>query len=65
MGLEIARQLRRLHGDKWDAKGYDRLLGNKRVLDALLAGKTVAEIEALYRDELQEFQRQRAKYLLY
>jgi uncharacterized protein YbbC (DUF1343 family)/CubicO group peptidase (beta-lactamase class C family) len=65
MGLEIARQLRRLHGDQWDAKGYDRLLGNKRVHDAVLAGKTVAEIEALYGDELQDFQRKRAKYLLY
>jgi uncharacterized protein YbbC (DUF1343 family) len=65
MGLEIARQLRRLHGDQWDAKGYDRLLGNKRVHDAVLAGKTVAEIEALYGDELQDFQRKRVKYLLY
>ena len=29
-GFEIAAQLRRLYPDDWEAKGYDRLLGNAK-----------------------------------
>jgi uncharacterized protein YbbC (DUF1343 family) len=64
-GLEIARQLHRLHPESWDAKAYDRLLGNHQVLEALLAGESVAAMESLCRDDLQKFLRVRAKYLLY
>jgi len=64
-GLEIAHQLHKLHPQAWDAKVYLRLLGNQQALDALLAGKTVSEIEAGYRAELQEFCRMRDRYLLY
>lgn len=64
-GLEIARQLRLLYPDAWEAEKYDRLLGNRQVLDALLAGKTVAEIEILYQPELDAFLKRRAEHLLY
>jgi uncharacterized protein YbbC (DUF1343 family) len=64
-GLEIARQLRKLHPSEWDAKAYNALLGNKQVHEAVLAGKTVAAIEAIYGPELQEFLRKRAGYLMY
>jgi uncharacterized protein YbbC (DUF1343 family) len=64
-GLEIARQLRILYPEVWNAKAYDRLLGDKRVLDAVLAGKTVDEIESIYRAELEEFVKRRARYLIY
>jgi uncharacterized protein YbbC (DUF1343 family) len=64
-GLEIARQLRLLHRDPWDAPAYDRLLANRRVLDAVLEARPVAEIEALYRGELDEFIARRAQFLLY
>ncbi len=64
-GLEIARQLRTLHPKEWDAPAYDRLLANRRVLDAVLEAKPVAEIEALWQPDLDEFLRRRAQFLLY
>jgi uncharacterized protein YbbC (DUF1343 family) len=64
-GFEIARQLRILYPEAWKAEGYDRLLGNKQVLEAVLAGKSVAEIEAIYRPALAEFLKRRARFLLY
>jgi len=64
-GFEIARQLRNLYPDAWNAKAYVRLLGNKAVHDAVLAGKTVEQIEAIYRPGLTEFSRRRSRFLLY
>lgn len=64
-GLEIAHQLRRLYPDAWQAAACDRLLRNRQVLDALLAGKTVSRIESAGRVELDEFLRRRARFLLY
>lgn len=64
-GLEIARQLRAIYRESWDAEAYDRLLGNRRVHQALLAGKSLAEIEAIYRPGLEEFLRRRSRFLLY
>ncbi len=64
-GLEVARQLRTLYPDDWNAEAYVRLLGNKRVLDAILAGKTVEQIRAIYQSQLEDFQRRRSRFLLY
>lgn len=64
-GLEIARTLRTLYPDEWNAQAYDRLLGNKQVLDAVLAAKPVAEIESIYRAGLELFQERRPRFLLY
>jgi uncharacterized protein YbbC (DUF1343 family) len=64
-GLEIARQLRLLYREDWNADAYDRLLANRQVHEAVLAGRTVAEIESLYRAGLEEFLEKRARFLLY
>ena len=64
-GLEIARRLHALYPDAWDASSYDRLLRNQRVLDAVLKGKTVDQIESIYRAGLEEFLRRRSRFLLY
>jgi uncharacterized protein YbbC (DUF1343 family) len=64
-GLEIARQLRILHPEEWKAQAYDRLLGNKQVLDAVLAAKPVDQIEAIYRPGLQKFMKRRLRFLRY
>src|SRR5207237_6100277 len=39
-GFEIAAQLQRLYPAQWEAKAYDRLLGNQATLQALLDGKS-------------------------
>ena len=64
-GFTVAAELRRLHSDEWETKGYIRLLGNQQALDALLDGKSAAQIEAAAGQRLQEFQKRRAKHLLY
>ena len=64
-GLEIARRIRILHPHDWQVDAYDRLLGNKRILDAVIDKKTVAEMEAVYLPDLEEFRQTRAGFLLY
>ncbi|MHB8899477.1 MAG: exo-beta-N-acetylmuramidase NamZ family protein [Thermoguttaceae bacterium] len=65
VGLEIAVQLRRLYPDLWDIDGYAHLLRNDAVLDSLRQGKTAAQIEAGYQEDLAAFLRRRAAFLLY
>lgn len=64
-GLEVARQLRLLYPGDWKPEAYLRLLGNKEVHEAVLAGKPVDEIESLYRPGLEEFSEKRGRFLLY
>ena len=64
-GLEIARSIRMLHPDDWKVSGYDRLLGNKRILEAVTNEKSVAEMETIYQPDLKEFRRTRADFLIY
>ena len=65
IGFEIARQLRILHPQDWKAEAYDRLLGDRQVLEAVLAGKSVDDIQSLYQAELEEFSKRRSRFLLY
>jgi uncharacterized protein YbbC (DUF1343 family) len=65
MGLEIAHQLRRLYPHDWKAEDYLRLLGNDAVHQALLAGKTPADMKTAYSEGLQEFGQRRQRFLLY
>ena len=64
-GFEIAAALRKLYSDKWEAKGYERLLGNEKALQALLDGKPAMELEAVSREGVPEFLRRRARVLIY
>jgi len=64
-GLEMARQLRRLHTDDWNTASLNRLLGNRETLEALLEGTCVDEIEVTYESELDRFRQRRSRFLLY
>jgi uncharacterized protein YbbC (DUF1343 family)/CubicO group peptidase (beta-lactamase class C family) len=64
-GFQIAAALWRLYPDKWDAKAYDRLLGNGKTLQSLMDGKSADEVEEVAREGVNEFMRRRLKYLLY
>ena len=64
-GLEIAVLLRKLHPDEWDPKGYDRLLGNKKTHEAILAGKTFDEVHSSAREGVDRFLRRRVQFLIY
>jgi uncharacterized protein YbbC (DUF1343 family)/CubicO group peptidase (beta-lactamase class C family) len=65
VGLEIARRLRSDYPNDWKAEGYDRLLGNRRVFEAVLSARPMAEIEALFADDLRAFCDRRKRFLLY
>ena len=64
-GLIIALQLRADYPESWNPERYDRLLTNRQVYEAVLAGKSIEEIEALYRPDLARFLQRRAAFLLY
>jgi uncharacterized protein YbbC (DUF1343 family) len=64
-GLTIATILLRDYGEHWQTERYIRLLGHGAALEALLAGSSLATIEASYADGLAAFIQRRAHYLLY
>lgn len=64
-GLEIAVWLRANYPNTWNAKAYLALLGNTAAHEALLAGKSAAEIEAGWLPGLAEFLKRRERCLLY
>ncbi|MGC1276057.1 MAG: DUF1343 domain-containing protein, partial [Planctomycetaceae bacterium] len=64
-GLAIACQLRQNYPEDWETKNFDRLLIDKSVYDAVVAGKPVEEIERSYQPELDEFIERRNQFLLY
>lgn len=64
-GLEIARQLHQLYPQDWQTKRFNALLSDRPTLDAVLAGKTVDEMETAWSAELQEFLQRRSRFLRY
>jgi len=64
-GFAVARQLRLDYTAAWETDRYLRLLGNAAALDALLNGKTVADIKNAYKAGLDKFITRRAAFLLY
>jgi len=64
-GLEIARHLHRLHPQDWETKRLNGLLSDRQTLDAVLAGKTVDEMESAWSAELQDFLHRRSRFLRY
>lgn len=64
-GLEVARQLRSLYPQAWNARGVGHLLANRKALEALLGGRTVTEIEWSGQDGMDEFLARRSSAMLY
>ena len=64
-GLAMALALRKLHGEDWDAARLRRMLGDPAVAQAILDGRSLSQVEALFKDDLDVFRAKRAKYLLY
>ena len=64
-GFAIATALRKVHPDQWEVKGYDRLLSNAKVLQAVTDGKSTDAVLETAREGVNEFLRQRQKYLIY
>lgn len=65
LGWALATSLRRLYSQNWESEGYNRLLRNDRVYEAVRSGKQPSAIEAAYADGLAAFRQRRAAFLLY
>jgi uncharacterized protein YbbC (DUF1343 family)/CubicO group peptidase (beta-lactamase class C family) len=64
-GLAIAIQLRHDYPDDWETRSFDRLLSDKTVYDAVLAGRETQDVQSIYSAELEAFKARRAANLLY
>ncbi|WP_394837270.1 DUF1343 domain-containing protein [Pendulispora rubella] len=64
-GLALAQALRALYPKEWHFADLDKLLADRKVLEALDARRPLADVEAMWAGELEAFKVKRAKYLLY
>ncbi len=65
LGIVLATTLQRLHPDKLELGRMPPLLGDPATLEAIRAGKSLADIKTLWEPGLTEFSKRRAPYLLY
>lgn len=65
VGLAIALGLRELFPDDWEMKNFNRLLGSEKVFSAVEQGTTLSKLEELIAPELEEYNKRRAKFVLY
>ncbi len=64
-GIAMARSLAELYPQAWRPDKLDQIIGNKVITEAILNRLSVAEIEALWQPDLDQFRTKRKKYLLY
>lgn len=64
-GVELAAAFAKLYPGKMDWSVNGRLVGSKKVLDALAGGVEPAQIETSYAADLERFRTRRAQFLLY
>jgi uncharacterized protein YbbC (DUF1343 family) len=65
VGVQLMCSLRALFPNDWQTKNLNRLLSSKAVSEAVLAGKTATEIEALWQEPLNSFMTRRGSFLIY
>lgn len=65
VGLEIAKTFYRLYPKDFKPEKLEHLLVHPATLEAIKANKSVRDIHALWESDLQQFQKLRAKYLMY
>jgi len=65
LGIELASALRSLYPADYKIDRMIEILANRAVFDALVAGQDPRRIGEEWRDELQDFEKIRAKYLIY
>ena len=65
LGLALALTLRAHYPTAWKPEGLLKMLADRAAFEAILAGKSAAAIESLWRAELDEFQLVRRRYLIH
>ncbi len=65
LGVGLAVTLKSLYPRKWEPAGFLKMLADRDSYEALQAGGDLAAIRSTWQEELAEFVKVRAKYLLY
>ena len=65
VGIALALALQRLYPKDFALDKVQHLLQHPPTLDAIKAGKTLAEIKRLWESDLDEFKKRREKFLIY
>ena len=65
VGFGISVQLQQRYPNDWKGRDAMRLLGNRRTLDAILAGQPADEIQQIASAGLKQFLKRRLMFLLY
>lgn len=65
LGIELLSAFWKLYPNKFSIDSVYRRVSNRKVLEAVKAGKDPLEIERMWQSDLQAFRVMRAKYLLY
>jgi uncharacterized protein YbbC (DUF1343 family) len=64
-GLEVASALHKLFPTDWKTERYNRLLANREIYQAFLAGTSVETLEKEWQPGLKKYLRTRQPYLIY
>jgi uncharacterized protein YbbC (DUF1343 family) len=64
-GMEIAVALRKLYPTQWKVDAYLRLLVNSDTLESLKRGDSPEQITRSWAAKLEQFRRERGRFLLY
>jgi uncharacterized protein YbbC (DUF1343 family) len=65
IGIAIALILQKHYPKDWNVDRFDRLLGHPPTIEAIRAGKSLAEIRALWQPDIEAFAKRRAEFLIY
>ena len=65
IGIALARQLHRLYPDDFQLDKFSKLVGHQPTVDAIRAGRSLAEIKSLWAAGLAVFEARRKSHLLY
>ncbi|HET7184162.1 MAG TPA: serine hydrolase [Terriglobales bacterium] len=65
LGIELASALHKLYPNEWDMRQMILLINDPRVMSAIAAGTDPRNIADNWREELEQFEAVRRKYLLY
>jgi uncharacterized protein YbbC (DUF1343 family) len=64
-GLAIAQALHELYPSTWKPDRLNGIIANRGITNAILSGRSLSDIEALWKPDLDAFRQRRKKYLLY
>jgi uncharacterized protein YbbC (DUF1343 family)/CubicO group peptidase (beta-lactamase class C family) len=65
IGVTIALTMQKLYPHDWELAKFNNLLVHQPTIEAIRAGKSLAEIKQIWSHDLGEFTARRSKYLLY